>query len=86
MKLVEQTPATGYDRDMRKEDIDDYARRRPFEPFEIRLVDGQRFRFTKLEQFVVGRTAIGALTRKGTIVLVNLGLISTVRPIRANGK
>lgn len=71
---------------MRKEDVDKFALRRPFEPFEVRLVDGQRFRITKVEQCIVGRTTLVALTRDGSFRLVNLGLISTLRPLKRNGK
>ena len=71
---------------MRKADIDQLAHRRPFEPFEIRLVDGRRFLFTRVEQFIVGRTALVALTKKGDIVLINMGLISTIHPARSNGR
>jgi len=71
---------------MRKSDIDQFATRRPFEAFEIRLVDGQRFLFTRVEQFIVGRTAMGALTKKGDIFLINMGLISTIHPAKSNGR
>jgi hypothetical protein len=75
-----------YNREVRKDDVDQFAARRPFEPFEIRLVDGRGFRFTKVEQFIVGRTSVGALTRKGDILLINMGLISTIRPLRSGGR
>lgn len=65
---------------MRKQDVDEYAGRRPFQPFEIRLVDGQRFRFTKIEEFLVGRTPLATVTRKGNLRLISLGLISTIGP------
>lgn len=45
------------------------------------MVDGQRFRFTNIEQFIVGRDDIAALTRKGTIVHFSIGLIATLRPL-----
>lgn len=45
------------------------------------MVDGQRFRFTGIEQFIVGRDDIAALIRSGVIIHFSLGLISTIRPI-----
>ncbi len=65
---------------MRKEDVDKYAARRPFEPFEVRLVDGQRYRFDSIEQFIVGRTTLAALTRADEIVHISLGMISRIGP------
>ena len=78
--------ADPYTQAVRKAYVDQFAARRPFQPFEIRLVDGQRFRFTRIEQFLVGRTALGALTPSGDILLINMGLISTIRPLASNGK
>ena len=66
---------------MRKEEVDAFARRKPFQPFEIRLNDGQRFRMKSVEQFIVGRHDIATLTPKGTIVHLSIGLISTIRPL-----
>lgn len=66
---------------MCKEDVDAFAMRRPFQPFEIRLVDGQRFRFMGIEEFVVGRHDVAALTPSGVIVQVSIGLIATIRPL-----
>jgi len=71
---------------VRKEDVDEFAARRPFKPFEVRLVDGQRFRFTKVEQFIVGRSIIAALSRDGNVIHISIALISTVRPVGSNGK
>lgn len=71
---------------MRKADVDSFATRRPFEPFEVRLVDGQTYRFRRMEELLVGRTTLVALTGKGDIVLINMSLISTIRPLKANGK
>lgn len=68
---------------MRKQDIDALALRRPFDPFEIRLVDGQRFRFTSPEQLLVGRTTVVTMDREGTPVIINLQMIATLR--RLNG-
>ena len=66
---------------MTKKSVDAYVSRRPFQPFEVRMVDGQRFRFTSIEQFIVGRDDIAALTRTGVILHFSLGLIATIRPI-----
>ena len=66
---------------MTKRSVDNIVSRRPFQPFEIRMVDGQRFRFTSVEQFIVGRDDIAALTKKGDIVHFSIGLIATIRPI-----
>ena len=66
---------------MRKESVDKFTTRRPFEPFEIRLIDGERFRFTRVEQFIVSRSEIATLDRKGALLLISLGLIATIGPI-----
>ena len=63
---------------MRKEDVDAFALRRPFLPFEVRLVDGQRFRFNRLEEFLVGRNTLVTLGRNGNVIHISLGLISTI--------
>ena len=68
---------------MNKGAIDKFAAQRPFKPFEIRLVDGRRFRFSRIEQFVVARDVIMTLDRKGDPVHISLGLITTVA--RASG-
>ena len=66
---------------MRKENVDPFTLQRPFEPFEIKLVDGQRFRFKRIEEFLVGRNVLVTTTRRGKVVMISLGLISTIRPI-----
>lgn len=66
---------------IRKEDIDSFALARPFKPFEVRLNDGQRFRFRKIEQFLVGRTMMVTMDRSGTAKFLNMNLISTVGPL-----
>ena len=71
---------------MRKEDIDRYATRKPFLPFEVRLVDGQRFRFSNIEQFLVGRNTLAALTKTSDISHISLGLISTIGPASKTGR
>ena len=68
---------------MTKKSVDAYVSHKPFQPFEIRMVDGQRFRFTSVAQFIVGRDDIAALTKTGMIVHFSLGLIVTIRPIVA---
>jgi len=64
---------------VRKEEFDPIARQRPFQPFEVRLVDGRKFRFRSPEQFIVSRSAIHTLDGQGNGLLINLALISTVR-------
>ena len=69
---------------MRKEDVDEFAKARPFQPFEMRLVDGQRFRIRSVEQFVLGRGEMSVLTPRGTLAYVGIGLIATIRPLPAS--
>jgi len=45
------------------------------------MVDGQRFRFKSIEQFIVGRDDVAALTRNGDSVHFSIGLITTIRPL-----
>jgi hypothetical protein len=66
---------------MTKKSVDALVGRKPFQPLEIRMVDGQRFRLTHFEQFIVGRDDIAALTKSGTIVHFSIGLISAIRPL-----
>lgn len=66
---------------MRKENIDAFASRRPFQPFEVRLVDGQRFQVRGIEQFLLGRYPMAVFDTRGVIVTLSLGLISTIRPL-----
>jgi len=66
---------------MTKKSVDALVFRRPFRPVEVRMVDGQRFRLNSIEQFIVGRDDIAALTKSGMIVHFSIGLISTIRPI-----
>lgn len=68
---------------MYKENVDAFASQRPFQPFEIRLVDGQRFRVKSVEQFIVGKYHVAVMNPKGIIVTLGLGLISTIRPLVA---
>jgi hypothetical protein len=71
---------------MRKESVDRFTARRPFQPFEIRLVDGQRFQFTKVEQLLVSRSEVATLDRKGSLLLISLGLIATIGPLTRGGR
>ena len=71
---------------IRKEAIDSFALVRPFKPFEVRLNDGQRFRFRKIEQFLVGRTMLVTLDRSGTAKFINLSLISTIGPLNRGNR
>lgn len=66
---------------MRKENVDAFASQRPFQPFEIRLVDGQRFPVRNIEQFIVGKYHVAVMNPKGVIVTLGMGLISTIRPL-----
>jgi hypothetical protein len=68
---------------VRKEEIDQFARQRPFQPFTIRLVDGQVFRFDSPEKFFVSRSAIHTLDEKGDGLIINLMMIATIK--RLNG-
>lgn len=68
---------------MTRKSVDAIVSRRPFRPVEVRMVDGQRFRLTRVEQFIVGRDDLASLTRSGTIVHFSLGLIVAIRPVAA---
>ena len=70
---------------MRKRDVDQYAKARPFRPFEIKLVDGQRFRFNRIEQFLVSQDHVLTLDRRARPVYISIGLITTVGPISSGG-
>jgi hypothetical protein len=71
---------------MRKESVDQFASARPFKPFEIRLVDGHRFRFNRIEQFLVGRDHVITLNRRAETVFISIGLISTIGPVSRQGR
>jgi hypothetical protein len=71
---------------MTKKSVDAFVSPKPFAPFEARMVDGQRFRFRNIEEFIVGRDDIAALRRNGTIMLISIGLISTLRPLAVRGQ
>ncbi len=74
-----------YNRDMRKDDLERTVRQRPFQPFEVQLVDGRRFQFNSPEEFIVSRSAIHTLDKSGDVLLINLTLISTVVVHDGNG-
>lgn len=65
---------------MRKRDVDQYASARPFKPFEIRLVDGQRYRFNRMEQFLVSQDHVLTLDHRARPVTISIGLITTISP------
>lgn len=67
---------------MTKEEVDHIARKKPFEPFEVRLVDGERWTFRSPEQFIVSRSAIHTLDKNGDGYLISLPLISRIRILR----
>ncbi len=58
---------------MPKEDLQRLAAARPFQPFEVRLVDGRVFRFHSPEQFLLGRNTIVTLD-EGHSIDVTTGL------------
>ena len=70
---------------MRKADVDEYAAKRPFQPFEIRLVDGQRYRFDRIEEFLVARDHVVTLDRRARTVFISIGLITTIGPSSRGG-
>ena len=70
---------------MRKEEIDAFAARRPFEPFTIRLIDGRTFTFRSPEQYIVSRTTIHTLDKKGDGLLISIAMIATIHSLNGNG-
>jgi len=70
---------------VRKEEFDQFALQRPFKPFVVRQVDGRKFTFTSPEQFLVSRSTIFTLDRKGDGLLISLGLVATVHMKERNG-
>lgn len=71
---------------MRKLDVDEYAARRPFQPFEVRLVDGQRYRFDRIEQFLVARDHLVTLNHRAETLFISIGLITTIGPVVPKGR
>ena len=70
----------------RKEYVDQFTLRRPFEPFEINPVEGQHVRFKRIEEFLVGRNEVVTTTRRGQVIMISLGLISTIGPLSSGGR
>jgi hypothetical protein len=70
---------------MRKAEVDRFALRRPFRPFEVRLVDGRRFQFKKVEEFLTGRYELITVDRKGLPRFISIGLITTIGPVSRGG-
>ena len=71
---------------MRKRDVDPYASARPFKPFEIRLVDGQGYRFNRMEQSLVSQDHVLTLDRRARPVYISIGLITTISPLSPGGR
>ena len=71
---------------MRKDDVDKFAAKRPFVPFEIHLVGRRRFQFKAIEQFIVGRTTLVTTDRRGEIEMISIGLIESIGPLSSQGK
>jgi hypothetical protein len=70
---------------MRKKDVDEYAGARHFRPFEVRLVDGQKYRFNRLEQFLASQDHILTLDRRARTGFIRIGRITTIGPISTGG-
>lgn len=71
---------------MHKADVDEYAAMRPFKPFEARMIGGRRFRFSRIEQFLVAREHLVTLDRRARTVFLNIGLIVSIGPARKGGR
>lgn len=71
---------------MRKRDVDEYARKRPFQPFELRMVDGQRYSFAHPEEFLVASDYVITLNRQHRAVWISIGLITTIGPVTRQGR
>jgi hypothetical protein len=71
---------------MRKEDVEKLLRERPFKPFEVRMIDGHRFRFHSPEQILVSNGAIWTLDGKGDVMVISLGLIAALRQGNGHGR
>ena len=63
---------------MCKEEIDQLIRKKPFEPIEIRLVDGRKYRFTSPEQLFVSRSMIHTLDKNGDAEFISLIMIASI--------
>lgn len=73
-------------KEMRQADFERIARDKPFRPFEVQLVDGRKYQFKSPEEFVVGKSVILTIDKKGLPLLINLGLVSTVQRLNGNGR
>jgi len=60
---------------MRRDEVEKIVQERPFRPFEIRLVDGERWNFSSPEQYVLTKGTIKAQDRKGWTHYLDLNLI-----------
>ncbi len=70
---------------MRRDEVEAVAKRRPFTPFEARLVDGRTFRFTSPEQFVLTRSAIYTADSKGRGLIIDYLMITTLHELNQAG-
>jgi hypothetical protein len=66
---------------MTREEVQSFASKLPAQPFEVRLVDGQRFAVRSVEQFILGPRHMAVLAPRGVIVTLSLGMVSTIRPL-----
>ena len=72
---------------MHKEEIDKLIRAKPFAPFEVRMVDGQKYRFRSPEQLIVSRSAILTLDKNNDVEIISLVMIASVHVRnRRNGR
>ena len=63
---------------MHKEEIDKLIRAKPFVPFEVRMVDGKKYRFRSPEQLIVSRSAILTLDKNNDVEIISLVMISSI--------
>lgn len=49
------------------------------------MVDGQRFRFNRIEQFLVAREYVITPDRRARAVWISIGLITTIGPVSKGG-
>lgn len=68
---------------MRKEQIDELVKRLPEHPFEVEMVDGQRYVFRSKEQLWLTRSAIVTNNENQDAVFLNLTLILKIRQWQA---
>ena len=70
---------------MRKRDVDEFARKRPFQPFRRKLVHGPRHRFHPPEEFLVARDPVVTVDRRARTVFIGIGRISTIGRVTGSG-